>query len=61
MRAARYGRRSAMKPSLPSSRRHPPNAPLTEAEQRERAAYIERNLWLALVGLLLFFLALWGA
>lgn len=31
-----------------------------EAEERRRAAYIERNLWLALVGMVLFALALFG-
>lgn len=56
----------------PSRGEHPPNSegtphpssdpsPLTEAEQHEREAYVERNLWLALIGLLLFALALWGA
>lgn len=56
----------------PSRSEHPPisegashpspvPSPLTEAEQHEREAYVERNLWLALIGLLLFALALWGA
>lgn len=51
-------------PPIPEDELHPsadaPPPPLTEAEERERAAYIERNLWIALVGLLLFALALLG-
>jgi hypothetical protein len=57
---ARPSRRS---PPAPEDDARPPAPPpaLTEAEQRERAGYLERNLWLAFIGLLLFALALWGA
>lgn len=53
-------------PPSPDERPSPPehipatqdDSPLSDNEQRDRTAYIERNLWLALAGLLLFFLAL---
>jgi hypothetical protein len=37
-----------------------PPPPGDEAEERRRAAYIERNLWFAVAGMVLFALALIG-